>query len=81
MSPSARRSAHSELRRLARALASSTSGQKRAASSARAWVPGLIASQASSAHSRRLAGVSMAAPSSFSPMGPITRTVNIAGGA
>ena len=46
-SPSERRSAQSALRRLARALSSSTSGQKREATAARGWGPGWSASQAS----------------------------------
>ena len=50
--PSDRRIAQIAFCRLARALESSTSGQKRAARSARWWLPGLSASQANSERAR-----------------------------
>ena len=72
--PSARRSAQAALRSEARALASSTSGQKRAASAPRGCSPGCSASQASSSQARLLAGCSTERPATSASSGPRSRT-------
>lgn len=70
-SPSCRRSDQSALRRLARALSSRTSGQKRDATAERACSPGFRASQASSAVARSNAGDVQSTPSTSTRNSPI----------
>ena len=76
--PSAERSAQMALRRLALALASSTSGQNCPASRDREWRPGCTASQPSSALTRLLAGSSAFVPASCTSSSPITRISSMA---
>jgi hypothetical protein len=71
--PRSRRSVQTALRRLARALLSSTSGQKRAARSPRGCGPGCSASQPSSDHVRRRSAT-IAVPPASTSIGPSTCT-------
>ena len=73
--PSSWRSAHIALRRLPRALLSSTSGQKRAARSPRGCSPGCSANHASSDHVRRPSVATVSSPASTS-IAPSSRTCN-----
>ena len=69
-SPAPRRSAQTALRRLARALASSTSGHRRAATEERGCRPGWSASQARMLADLRAGGQRGLAPSSSTVRGP-----------
>ena len=76
--PSARRSAHTALRRLARALVSSTSGQKRAASVPRSCPPG-CKREPGEQRPRALARRRLdRPPSSSAPTSPSSRTRSMA---
>src|SRR5215218_10127223 len=77
--PNAFRSAESALRRLVRALSSSTSGQKRAASCERGCARRSTASTPRSARARRLAGSSTSLESTSSASSPKTRTRTMRG--
>ena len=76
--PSARRTATSSVRRLLRALESSTSGQNRPATSERGCMPSWRASQPSSEHARRRSGIGNATPSDSSAKAPKRRTRSMA---
>ena len=78
--PSAWRTATSSVRRLLRALESSTSGQKRPATSERGCMPECRASQPSSAHARPRSGIGNATPSDSSAKAPKRRTRSMATG-
>lgn len=76
--PITARSAESAVRRLVRALSSTTFGHSRAATVDRACMPGCIASQPSRTRAGRRAGGSIPAPSRSSCSSPSTHTRSIA---